>query len=65
VLIVAQALTLVATPLVLVLMMILLNREDLMGKYKAKPITNIVFTVVALFTFAMAIIGIIGILESF
>lgn len=65
VLIVAQALTLVATPLLLVLMMILVNREDLMGKYKAKPITNVVFALVSVFTLAMAIIGIIGIIESF
>ena len=65
VLIVAQALTLVATPLVLVLMMILVNREDLMGKHKAKPFTNIVFAIVSLFTLAMAIIGILGIIESF
>jgi len=65
VLIVAQALTLVATPLVLILMMILVNREDLMGNYKAKPLTNIVFVIVSLFTLAMAIIGIVGIIESF
>ena len=64
VLIVAQALTLVATPLVLILMMILINREDLMGKYKAKPVTNIIMVIVSLFTAAMAVVGILGIIGS-
>lgn len=65
VLIVSQALTLVATPLLLILMMILVNREDLMGKYKIKLPANIIFALVSVFTLIMAIIGIIGIIESF
>lgn len=65
VLIIAQALTLVATPLVLILMMILINREGLMGKYKANLFTNILMVLVTLFTAAMAMVGIVGIIESF
>ena len=58
-----SVLTLVVTPIVLVLMMILQNRENLMGEYKATSFTNIVLIVAILFTSVMSVIGLIGIRE--
>jgi Mn2+/Fe2+ NRAMP family transporter len=57
VMIMSQAVTLIITPL------ILMNRKDLMGEYKATPMMNIIYIVITLFTIYMAIIGAIGILE--
>lgn len=61
VLIISQALTLLVTPVILILMMILQNRKDIMGEYKAKVGFNINMTVMTLFTLFMSIVGIIGI----
>jgi len=63
ILIASQALTLVVTPLVLILMIILQNRENLMGEYKASLFTNIVLVVAIIFTAVMSIIGLMGIWE--
>jgi len=63
VLIASQALTLVVTPLVLLLMMILQNRENLMGEHKATPFTNGLLVVAIIFTTVMSVIGLIGIWE--
>jgi manganese transport protein len=60
VLIISQALTLVATPLILILMIILQNKKDLMGKYKASLTTNILLLITILFTLLMAVIGVVG-----
>lgn len=62
VMIVTQIFALFITPLILVLMTILQNRRDIMGKYKAKPGTNILLAGITLFTVFMAIVGIMGIL---
>lgn len=61
IMILSQAFALIVTPLVLILMMILLNKKELMGKYKATPVQNIIYSIIILFTIYMAIIGISGI----
>lgn len=61
VLIVSQALTLLVTPVILILMMILQNRKEIMGEYKATLGFNIKMTIMTLFTMLMTIVGIIGI----
>lgn len=63
VLIVSQALTLVVTPVILILMFILHNKKDLMGKYKPSLISNLIMLVIIAFTIVMTVIGIMGILE--
>jgi Mn2+/Fe2+ NRAMP family transporter len=63
VLIASQAFTLVVTPIVLILMIILQNRGKLMGDYKASIFTNIVLIVAIIFTSVMSVIGLIGIWE--
>ncbi len=61
ILIASQAFTLVVTPIVLVLMIILQNKTSLMGTYKATLFTNVVLIVAIIFTSVMSVIGIIGI----
>jgi manganese transport protein len=61
IMIISQAFALIVTPLVLILMLILLNKSDLMGKYKASPVLNIIMVIITLFTIFMAVVGIIGI----
>lgn len=63
IMILSQAFTLIVTPLILILMLILVNKTDLMGKYKATPLLNIIFVLITLFTTYMAIIGILGIAD--
>ncbi len=61
VMIVSQALCALATPVVVLLMFFLQNRESIMGKYKAKLGLNIFMVVIFLFTVFIAITGIVGI----
>jgi len=63
VLIASQALTLVVTPVVLILMLILQNRKSVMGEYSAFPFTSLVLIVAIIFTSVLSIIGLIGIWE--
>ena len=63
VLIASQAFTLIVTPIVLVLMIVLTNRVNIMGKYKSSFFNNAVMIVAILFTSVMSIIGLIGIWE--
>ena len=63
VLIASQAFTLVVTPIVLILMIILTNRVNIMGKYKSSIFANIVMVTAILFTSIMSVIGLIGIWE--
>jgi len=62
VMIMSQALTIMASPVVLILMMILQNRESIMGKYKATPVFNIIMLITILFTIYMSVSGVIGII---
>ena len=63
VMIMAQALTIIATPLVLALMMILYNKKSVMGVDTAGIQTNGWLAFILLFTIAMAIAGVMGIAE--
>jgi len=63
VMIMSQALTVIATPLVLALMMILYNKKSVMGEDTAKFHTNGALVFILLFTIGMAIAGIMGIAE--
>lgn len=63
VMIMAQALTIIATPLVLALMMILYNKKSVMGIDTAGLKTNGYLAFILLFTIAMAVAGVMGIAE--
>ncbi|MBA7693494.1 Divalent metal cation transporter MntH [subsurface metagenome] len=63
VMIVSQALTVIATPLVLALMIILYNKKSVMGENTAGFQTNGWLAFILLFTIAMAIAGVVGIAE--
>ncbi|MEX0719571.1 MAG: Nramp family divalent metal transporter [Balneolaceae bacterium] len=62
VMIVSQAFLTVVTPLVIALMLILLNRKAIMGTYTLNTNKNILVGLTLLFSIAMALLGIIGIL---
>ncbi|MEX0609497.1 MAG: Nramp family divalent metal transporter [Balneolaceae bacterium] len=62
VMIASQAFITVVTPLVIGLMLILLNRKSLMGEHALSTFKNILVGVTLLFSIAMALLGIIGIL---
>ncbi len=61
VMILSQAAASVATPLILLLMLILINREAVMGTHRASPVRNLTMGLVLIFTLAMAGAGLIGI----
>ena len=61
VMIVSQAMTAVATPVVLVLMLYIYNKKSIMGSSAAGLKTNLVMGIILVFTIAMAVAGIIGI----
>ncbi len=56
----SQALCIMATPVAIGLMMILHNRESLMGKHKATTGLNIWMWIILLFTIGMTVAGLIG-----
>ncbi|MEX2605520.1 MAG: divalent metal cation transporter, partial [Gracilimonas sp.] len=61
VMIASQAFIAAATPLVILLMMILMNKKDVMGEHILSPAKNILVGLILLFSIAMAVLGIIGI----
>ena len=63
VMIMSQALTVIATPLVLALMMVLYNKRSVMGVDTARIQTNVWLAFILLFTIAMAIAGVVGIAQ--
>ena len=63
VMITSQALALLATPLILILMWIQVNKKSDMGNYTADGKKNLIFGVITIFTIYIAIIGFIGILK--
>jgi len=65
IMITSQALTMVATPLIIVLLMVLINRKSIMGEYKATIIRNIILGGIFIFTVVMSVAGVIGILDLF
>jgi Mn2+/Fe2+ NRAMP family transporter len=60
VMIVSQAATVIATPLILFLMLLLINKKSLMGIHVASLNKNILFIIILLFTLFMAGLGVIG-----
>ncbi len=60
VMILSQAGTLLATPLILILMLLLINRKSLMKEYLATPGRNLIMGIILLFTIFMTIAGIQG-----
>jgi manganese transport protein len=62
-LIVSQALTLVVTPVLLVLMLILQNKKEVMGTHRASTSLNIILSAIILFTMYMSAVGVRGMLS--
>ena len=56
-----QTLAIIATPLVVALMMILLNKRSEMGEYKATLRDNVMYWIVLIFSVVIAVVGIMGI----
>ncbi|OGU34262.1 MAG: hypothetical protein A2068_09270 [Ignavibacteria bacterium GWB2_35_6b] len=65
VMIASQALTLVITPVVIILMQIIQNKSEVMGNYKMSKAMNGMLILISLFTIYMAVVGTIGIIEIF
>jgi Mn2+/Fe2+ NRAMP family transporter len=61
IMIVSQALVALATPVIVLLMLLLQNRAEIMGAYRATRGFNIIMTIIFVFTVFMAATGIIGI----
>jgi len=57
----SQVLAALATPVIVLLMFLLLNKTEIMGTYKSSPTFNVILVFIFLFTVYMAITGIIGI----
>ena len=64
VMLISQALITIATPVILLLMWILLNKKDEMGEYVASTRQNVIMGVIILFSLLMAAIGVVGIIGS-
>ncbi|HID39529.1 MAG TPA: hypothetical protein EYP36_08450 [Calditrichaeota bacterium] len=64
VMIISQALITIATPLIVLLMIILLNKKELMGEQKVNSAFNRILWIIFLFTVYMAITGILGIIGT-
>lgn len=60
VMIASQSLTVIATPIVLILITILMNKKNLLGKYSFTLPQNLLIGTIILFTSFIAIMGIIG-----
>jgi manganese transport protein len=65
VMIASQAFTLLVTPLVIILMLILINKKSIMGDYTAKPGMNIMLVLIFLFTVVMSVVSAVSLLELF
>lgn len=63
VMIFSQSLAIISTPLVIALMIILLNKKHLMGKYKATIKDNILYGITLLFALIVAVVAILGIIN--
>ena len=61
VMIFSQVLAAIATPVIVLLMLLLLNKEKIMGEHRAGIGFNIIMMVIFLFTVFMAVTGIVGI----
>jgi Mn2+/Fe2+ NRAMP family transporter len=61
IMIVSQVMAAVATPLIIILMLVLLNRRSVMGEQTVSLKMNVILGFIVVFTIFMAITGIIGI----
>ncbi len=61
VMIISQALAAIVTPVIILFIIILMNKPEIMGKYKASTALNVLLSVIFVFTLFMAVTGIIGI----
>jgi Mn2+/Fe2+ NRAMP family transporter len=57
VMIASQAFTLIVTPLVIILTLILLNRKSIMGEHKIRLGMNITLSLIAVFTIVMSVVS--------
>lgn len=64
VMILSQSLAIISTPVILILMIILLNRKEIMSRYKATWKENLLYGITFLFTVIVSIVGILGIIQS-
>ncbi|MFK7844814.1 MAG: Nramp family divalent metal transporter [Rhodothermales bacterium] len=64
VMLISQALITIATPVILLLMWILLNKKEEMGAYVATTRQNVIMGVIILFSLLMAAVGVVGIAGS-
>ena len=65
VMIISQAMAAIVTPLVLALMLYIYNKKSIMGNHTLGVTSNTTMGVILLFTIAMAVAGIIGIVGQF
>ncbi len=63
VMIFSQTLAIIATPLVVALMMVLLNRKQVMGEHRSRTGENILMWITLAFTVVIAAIGVMGIFD--
>ena len=61
IMVVSQAMAAIATPVTLVLMLLLLNKTAIMGQHKFTMGNNITMTIIFIFSVVIALIGIVGI----
>ncbi len=60
----SQALMTLATPVILILMWILLNKKSLLGEHVASSRLNVMLGIIVLFSILMAMTGVVGIVGS-
>ena len=65
VMIASQALITLATPLIILLMLLLQNKKSLMGDYTPGRAMNVAMALIFLFSILMAITGIVGLVNLF
>lgn len=61
IMIMSQAFIAVVTPVVIFLMMILMNKKELVGKHRLSPVKNVLVGLIVIFSVIMAVLGLIGI----
>jgi len=61
IMIISQVLAAIATPVIVLLMLLLQNKQEVMGQYKAKTGFNIIMILIFVFTIFMAVAGVMGI----
>ena len=62
IMIISQVLAAIATPVIVLLILLMQRREDIMGTFKAGTVFNITVGFIFLFTIFIAVTGIIGIM---